>query len=184
MPYRRAMVRQTVLGLILLVLELGGSAWAQALPRNEQQFYNAFPTLRDALRQAHSNSIGDSPLQQRQDRHAISADARDFQQMAVWRNSRQSVKRGLGELHSITESTSWGQYFGVSVKLPCRDVTVVVPELAVRRWSNTGLDPMASSCAPSDPDINSDISFVAYVERFSIREEVTFAGQFARFLIS
>jgi hypothetical protein len=178
MPYRAAMVRQTVLGLILLFLELGGSAWAQALPRAEQQFCNAFPTLRETLRQAHSNSVSDSPLQRRQLRQAISAAARDFQQMAGWRNSRQSVKRWLGELHSITESTAWGQYFGISVKLPCGDVTVGVPELAVRRWSNSGVDQMASSCAPADPYIGSDASFVRNLKRLSVGQTVTFAGQF------
>jgi hypothetical protein len=57
MPYRRTMVKQTVLGSILLLLQLGGSALAQALPRDEQQFCDAFPAFREALRQAHSNSM-------------------------------------------------------------------------------------------------------------------------------
>lgn len=95
-----------------------------------------------------------------------------------WRNSRQSVKRWLGELQSITESTAWGQYFGTSVKLPCGNVTVGVPELSVRRWSNTSIDPMASSCAPADPYISSNASFVASLKRLSIGQTVTFAGQF------
>lgn len=178
MPNRRTMVKQTVFSLILLVLELGGSAWAQALPRDEQQFCSAFATFREALKQAHANSTGDSPRQQRQLRQAVSVAARDFQRMAGWRNSRQSVKQWLGELHSITESTAWGQYFGVSVMLPCGDVTVGVPESAVRRWSNTSVDPIVSSCAPADPYISSNTSFVANLKRISIGQRVTFAGQF------
>ncbi len=178
MPYRRTMEKRTVLALILLVLELGGSASAQALPPDEQQFCSAFPSLREALRQAHSNSMGDSPLQQRQLRQAVSVAAKDSQQMAGWRKSRQSVNRWLGELHSITESTVWSQYFGVSVKLPCGDVTVGVPELDMRRRSNTGVDQMASSCARVDPYISSDASFVTKLKRLSIGQTVTFAGQF------
>jgi len=178
MPYRRTMVKQTVLGLILLLLELGGSVWAQTLPRDEQQFCSAFLTFREALRQAHSNSMGDSPRQQRQLRQAVSVAARDFRRMAGWRNSRQSAKGWLGELHSITESTAWCPYLGVSVKLPCGDVILGVPELAVRRWSNTSLDPMASSCAPSDPYINSDTLFVANIKRLSVGQRITFGGQF------
>jgi len=178
MPYRRIMVKRTVLGLLLLLLELGGSALAQALPRDEQQFCNGFPTFREALRRAHSNLMGDSPHQQRQLRQAVSAAAKDFQRMAGWRKSGQSVKGWLGEVHSITESTAWGQYFGVSVKVQCGDVIVGIPELAVQRWSNTSLDPMASSCAPSDPYINPYTSFVADLTRLRIGERVTFAGQF------
>jgi len=171
-------VKQTVLGLILLLLELGGSALAQALPRDEQQFCNAFPTFREALRQAHSNSTSDSPRQQRQLRQAVSAAAKDFERIAGWRKSRQSVKGWVGEVHSITESTAWGQYFGVSLKVQCGDVIVGIPELAVRRWSSTSLDPMASSCAPSDPYINPYTSFVADLKRLSMGQKVTFAGQF------
>ncbi len=179
MSHRLTVLKQTVFaGLFLLFLKPGGSAWAQALPRDEQQFCDAFPAFREALKQAHSNSTGDSPRQQRQLRKAVSAAAKDFQRIAGWRNSRQSVKGWLGELQSITESTAWGQYFGISVKLPCGNVTVGVPELAVRRWSNTSLDPMASSCAPSDPYINPDTSFVANLKRLSVGQTVTFAGQF------
>ncbi len=176
--YRRTMVKQTVLGLILLLLDLGGLALAQGLPRDEQQFCNAFPTFREALGEAYSNSMGDSPRQQRQLRQAVSVAAKDFQRMAGWRKSRQSVKGWVGEVHSIAESTAWGQYFGVSVKVQCGDVIVGIPELAVRRWSSTSLDPMASSCAPSDPYINPYTTFVADLKRLSIGERVTFAGQF------
>jgi hypothetical protein len=172
------MVKQTVFSLILLVLELGGSAWAQALPRDEQQFCNAFPTFREALWQAHSNSMGDSPRQQRQLRQAVSVAARDFQRMAGWRSSSQPVKGWLGDLHSITESTAWGHYVGASVKLPCGDVIVGVPELAVRRWSASSLDPIATSCVPADPYIGSDTSFFANLRRLSIEQRVTFAGRF------
>ncbi len=119
--------------------------------------------------------MDDLPREQRQLRQAVSVAARDFQRMAGRRNSRQSVKQWLGELHSITESTAWGQYFGVSVKLPCGDVTVGVPESAVRRWSNTSVDPIASSCAPADPYISSNTSFVANLTRLSIGQRVTFA---------
>ena len=179
LSYRRTVLKQTLSdGLTPPLLKPGGLAQAQALPRDEQQFCSAFPTFREALKQAHSNSTGDSPRQQRQLRQAVSDAARDFQRMAGWRKSRQSVKGWLGEVHSITESTAWGQYFGVSVKLPCGDVIVGVPELAVRRWSNTSLDPMASSCAPADPYISSNTSFVASLKRLSIGQRVTFAGQF------
>lgn len=172
------MVKRTVLGLILLLLQLGGSALAQALPRDEQQFCNAFPAFREALEKAHANSTGDSPRQQRQLRQAVSAAAKDFQRIAGWRKSRQSVKGWLVEVQSINESTEWGQYFGISLKVQCGDVIVGIPELAVRRWSNTSLDRMASSCAPSDPYINPYTSFVADLKKLSIGERVTFAGQF------
>ena len=165
-------------GSILLLLQLGGSALAQALPRDEQQFCDAFPAFREALRQAHSNSTSDSPRQQRQLRQAVSAAAKDFQRIAGWRKSRQSVKGWLGEVHSITESTAWGQYFGVSIKVQCGDVIVGVPEISVRRWSSTSLDPMASSCAPSDPYIDPYTSLVGDLKRLSVGERVTFAGQF------
>ena len=172
------MVKQTVLGSILLLLQLGGSALAQALPRDEQQFCDAFPAFREALRQAHSNSTSDSPRQQRQLRQAVSAAAKDFQRIAGWRKSRQSVKGWLGEVHSITESTAWGQHLGVSIKLPCGDVIVGVPELAVRRWSYSSVDPIASSCAPGDPYISSTTSSFANLKRFSVGQRVTFGGQF------
>ena len=179
LSFRRTALKQSFLtGLLLLILKHGGLAQAQTLPRDEQQFCNAFPTFREALRQAHANAIGDSPRQQRQLRQAVSDAARDFQRMAGWRKSRQSVKGWVGEVHSITESTAWGQYFGVSVKVQCGDVIVGIPELAVRRWSNTSLDPMASSCAPSDPYINPYTSFVADLKKLSIGDRVTFAGQF------
>lgn len=164
--------------LVLLALELGGSAWAQSLPRDEQQFCSAFPTFREALRKAHAKSMGDSARQQRQMRQDLSVAARDFQRTAGWRNSRQSVKGWRGELHSITKSTTWGPYLGVSVELPCGDVIVGVPELAVRQWSNTSVDPIASSCAPSDPYIHSDSSFVAGLKGLSIGQPITFGGQF------
>ena len=166
---RRTVLKQTTFtGLFLLFLKPSGSAWAQALPRDEQQFCSAFATFREALKQAHTNSMGDSPREQRQLRQAVSVAARDFQRMAGWRNSRQSVKRWLGELRSIIESTAWGQYFGVSIKLPCGDVIVGVLELAVRRWSYSSMDPMAFSCAPADPYISSTTSSFANLKRFSI----------------
>jgi len=176
---RRTALKQGFLaGLLLLILQHGGLAQAQALPRDEQQFCDAFPAFREALRQAHSNSMGDSPRQQRQLRQAVSVAAKDFQRIAGWRKSRQSVKGWLGEVQSISESTAWGQYFGVSIKVQCGDVIVGVPEVSVRRWSSTSLDPMASSCAPSDPYINPYTSFVADLKKLSIGEKVTFAGQF------
>jgi hypothetical protein len=165
-------------GLLILLLTLTGSAWGQALPRDEQQFCSAFPVLREALKQAHENSTGDSPRRQRQLRQAVSAAAKDFKRSAGWRNSRQSVKGWLGEVHSITESTAWGQYLGVSVKLPCGDVIVGVPELAVRRWSVSSVDPIATSCAPADPYISSTTSSFANLRRFSVGQGVTFGGQF------
>lgn len=181
MSYRRTMFRQIiVMGLLLLLLKLSGSAWGQALPRDEQQFCSAFLTFREALKQAHANSMGDSPRQQRQLRQALSVAARDFQRMAGWRNSRQSVKGWLGKLHSITESTAWGQYLGVSVKLPCGDVIVGVPELAVRRWSYSSMDPIAFSCVPADPYISSNTSFFANLRRLSIGQNVSFGGQFCK----
>ncbi len=179
MSYRRTMFKQTILmSFLFLFLMLSGFAWGQALQRDEQQFCSAFPTFREALKQAHASSSGDSARQQRQLRQALSVAARDFQRMAGWRNPRQSVKGWLGEVHSITESTAWGQYLGVSVKLPCGDVIVGVPELAVRRWSYSSVDPIASSCAPADPYISSTTSSFANLRRFSIGQRVTFGGQF------
>src|SRR5258705_185116 len=102
MPHRRMMLNQTILGLLLLLLGLSGSAWGQALPRDEQQFCSAFPVLREALKQAHANSTGDSPHQQRQLRQAVAAAAKDFRRRTRWRSSNQQVKGWLGDLHSIT----------------------------------------------------------------------------------
>ena len=121
------------MGLLLVLLPLTGSAWGQALPCDEQQFCSAFPVLREALKQAHANSMGDSPRQQRQLRQAVSAAAKDFKRSAGWKSSSQPVKRWLGDLRSVTESTAWGHYVGASVKLPCGDVIVGVPESAVHR---------------------------------------------------
>ena len=173
------MLKQTIsTGLLILLLTLTGSAWGQALPRDEQQFCSAFPVLREALKQAHANSTGDSPRQQRQLRQAVSAAAKDFKRSAGWRSSSQSAKGWLGELHSITESTAWGHHVGASVKLPCGDVIVGVPELAVRRWSVSSVDPIATSCAPADPYISSDISSFSNLGRLSVGQRVTFAGRF------
>lgn len=179
MSYRRTMLKYPVsMNFLFLFLMLSGLAWGQALPRDEQQFCGAFPTFREALKQAHANSTGDSARQQRQLRQALSVAAKDFQRMTEWRNSRQSVKRWVGEVHSTTESTAWGQHFGVSIQLPCGDVTVGVPELAVRQWSHTSVDPIASSCAPADPYISSNTSVVENLKKFSVGKRVTFAGQF------
>ena len=166
------------MSLLFLFLMLSGFAWGQALPRDEQQFCDAFPTIREALKQAHSNSNGDSARQQRQLRKALSVAAKHFQRTAGWRNSRQSVKGWLGEVHSTTESTAWGQHLGVSVKLPCGDVIVGVPESAVRRWSHSSVDPIASSCTPADPYISSTTASFANLKRFSVGQRVSFAGQF------
>jgi hypothetical protein len=176
--HQRTMLKETVLMGLLLLLTLTGSAWGQALPRDEQQFCSAFPVLREALRQAHVNSIGDSSRQQRQLRQAVSAAAKDFKRSAGWKSPSQTVKGWLGELHSITESTAWGNYVGVSVKLPCADVIVGVPELAVRRWSVSSVDPIATSCVPADPYIGSDTSVFANLGRLSVGQKVTFAGRF------
>jgi hypothetical protein len=179
MSYRRTILKQTILMCFLFLFQmLSGFAWGQALPRDEQQFCSAFPTFREALRQSHANSMGDSARQQRQLRQALSVAARDFQRMAGWRNSRQSVKGWLGEVHSISESTAWGQHLGVSVTLPCGDVIVGVPELAVRRWSYSSVDPIASSCAPADPYISSTTSSFANLKSFSVGQRVAFGGQF------
>jgi hypothetical protein len=179
MSYRRTMLERSILaGLLFFFLQLNGSAWGQALPRDEQQFCSAFPTFREKLKQANANSTGDSARQHRQLRKALSVAAEDFQRMAGWRHSRQSVKGWLGEVHSIIESTAWGHYLGVSVKLPCGDVIVGVPELAVRRWSYSSVDPIASSCAPADPYISSTTSSFKNLKRFSVGQRVTFGGQF------
>jgi len=174
--------RTISIGLLILLLKLTGSAWGQALPRDEQQFCNAFPALREALKQAHENSTGDSPRRQRQLRQAVSAAARDFKRSAGWKSSSQPAKGWLGELHSIAESTAWGHHVGASVKLPCGDVIVGVPELAVRRWSVSSVDPIATSCAPADPYIDpyiaSDTSSFANLRKLSVGQRVTFAGRF------
>ena len=179
MSYRGPVLKRTIsTGLLILLLTITGSAWGQALPRDEQQFCSAFPVLREALKQAHANSTGDSPRGQRQLRQAVSAAAKEFKRSAGWRSSSQSAKGWLGELHSITESTAWGHHVGASVKLPCGDVIVGVPELAVRRWSVSSVDPIATSCAPADPYIASDIYSFPNLKRLSVGQRVTFAGRF------
>jgi hypothetical protein len=173
------MLKRTILvGLLLFFLQPSGSSWGQAVPRDEQQLCGAFPTFRKALKQAQANSMGDSARQHRQLRKDLSIAAKDFQRTAGWRSSRQSVKGWLGEVHSIAESTAWGQYLGVSVKLPCGDVIVGVPELAVRRWSHSSVDPMASSCAPADPYISSTTSSFVNLMGLSVGQRVIFGGQF------
>src|SRR5260370_41220117 len=92
MPHRRMMLNQTILGLLLLLLGLSGSAWGQALPRDEQQFCSAFPVLREALKQAHAHSTGDSLRRQRQLRQAVSGAAKDFKRSAGWKSSSQPAK--------------------------------------------------------------------------------------------
>ena len=178
MPHRRMMLNQTILGLLLLLSELSDSAWSQALPHNEQQFCKAFPIFREALRQARASSTDDSPHQQRQLRQAVAAATKDFRRGAGWRSPSQQVKGWLGDLHSITESTAWGHHVGASMKLPCGDVIVGVPELAVRRWSVSSVDPIATSCATADPYIGSDTYFFANLRRLSVGQRVTFAGRF------
>ena len=64
------------------------------------------------------------------------------------------------------------------MKLPCGDVIVGVPELAVRRWSVSSVDPIATSCATADPYIGSDTYFFANLRRLSVGQRVTFAGRF------
>jgi hypothetical protein len=173
------MLKQTIsTGFLLILLEFSGSAWGQTLPRDEQQFCSAFPFLREALKEAHATSMGDSPRLQRQLKQAVSAAAKDFKRSAGWRSSSQPVKRWLGDLHSITESTAWGHYVGVSVKLPCGDVIVGVPELAVRLWSVSSIDSIATSCAPADPYIDLDTSSFADFSKLSVGQRVTFAGRF------
>ena len=173
------MLKRTIsTGLLILLLTLTCSEWGQALPRDEQQFCNAFPSLREALKQAHANSTGDSARQQRQLRQAVSAAAKDFKRSAGWRSSSQSAKGWLGDVYSITESTAWSHHVGASVKLPCGDVVVGVPELAVRRWSVSSVDPIATSCAPADPYIASDISSFPNLRRLSVGQRVTFVGRF------
>jgi hypothetical protein len=179
MSYRRTILKPTVsTGLLLVFLTLSSSAWGQALPRDEQQFCRAFPLLREALKEAHATSMGDSPRLERQQKQAVSAAAKDFKRSAGWRNSSQSVKRWIGDLDSITESTAWGHYLGISVKLPCGDVIVGVPELAVRRWSASSVDPIATSCAPADPYIDLYTSSFADFSKLSVGQRVTFAGRF------
>jgi hypothetical protein len=104
--------------------------------------------------------------------------AKEFKRSAGWRNSSQAVKGRLDDLHSVTESTAWGHYVGASVKLTCGDVIVGVPALAVRRWSVSSVDPVATSCAPADPYIGSDTPSFASLRRLSLRQRVTFAGRF------
>ncbi len=172
------MLKSISTGLLIILLNLTGSAWGQALPRDEQQFCNAFPALREALKQAHENSTGDSPRGQRQLRQAVSAAAKDFKRSAGWKSSSPSAKRWLGDLYSIAETTAWGHHVGASVKLPCNDVIVGVPELAVRHWSVSSVDPVATSCAPADPYIASDITSFGNLRRLSVGQRVTFDGRF------
>jgi len=83
MSYRRTVLKQTIsTGLLFVSLNFTGSAWSQSLPHNEQQFCNAFPIFREALKQARKNSTGDSPHQQRQLRQAVAAATKDFRRGA------------------------------------------------------------------------------------------------------
>jgi hypothetical protein len=179
MSYRRLILKPTVSTCLLLVfLTLSGSAWGQALPRDEQQFCSAFTVFREALKEAHADSMSDSARQQRQSRQAVSAAAKEFKRNAGWRSSSQAVKGWLGDVHSIAETTAWGHHVGVAVKLPCGDIIVGVPELAVHRWSVTSIDPIATSCAPADPYIGWDTSSFADLRKLSVGQRVTFAGRF------
>ena len=178
MSYRRTILKATVsTSLLLVLLTLSGSAWCQALPRDEQQFCRAFVVFRAALKQAHADSVNDS-RQQRQQRKAVSAAAKEFKRSAGWKSSSQPVKGWLGDLHSIAETTAWGHHVGVAVKLPCGDIIVGVPELAVHRWSVSSIDPIATSCSPGDPYISSDTLSFANLRKLSVGQRVTFAGRF------
>jgi hypothetical protein len=179
MSYRRTMLKPIVSTWLLLVfLRLSGSAWCQALPRDEQQFCSAFAVFREALKQAHADSVGNSPRRRRQLRQAVLGAAKEFKRSAGWRSSSQAVKGWLGDLHSIAETTAWGHHVGVAVKLPCEDVIVGVPELAVHRWSVSSIDPIATSCSPGDPYVSSDTSAFASLRKLSVGQRVTFAGRF------
>ena len=178
MESQRNISKQAFRGGLLFLLMLSGSASAQSLPRDEQQFCKAFPTLRQELVHARVNLPGGSLSQPRRSRQAESVVAKDFQKNAGWRNSSQSVKGWIGELHSIIESTAWGHYSGISVKLPCGDVIVGVPELAVRRWSSSGMDPTAASCAQANPYIASNTTLFADLRRLKTEQPVSFSGQF------
>ena len=179
MSYRRTILKATVsTGLLLVLLSLSGSAWCQALPRDEQQFCSAFVVFREALKQAHADSIGNSSRRQRQQRQAVSAAAKEFKRNAGWKSSSQPVKGWLGDLRSIAETTAWGHHVGVALKLPCEDIIVGVPEMAVHRWSASSIDPIATSCSPADPYIGSDTSSFANLWKLSVGQRVTFAGRF------
>jgi len=178
MSYRVTILKPIVsTGLVLVFLMLSGSAWGQALPRDEQQFCSAFTVFREALKQAHADSMNDS-RRQRQQRQAVSAAAKEFKRSAGWRSSSQAVKGWLGDLHSIAETTAWGHHVAVAVKLPCEDIIVGVPELAVHRWSVSSIDPIATSCSPADPYIGSDTSSFANLWKLSVGQRVTFSGRF------
>jgi len=179
MSYRRTILKATVsTSLLLVLLTLSGSAWCQALPRDEQQFCSAFVVFREALKQAHADSTGNSSRQQRQQRQAVSAAAKEFKRNARWKSSSQPVKGWLGDLRSIAETTAWGHHVGVAVKLPCEDIIVGVPESAVHQWSVSSIDPIAASCSPADPYISSDTSSFANLRKLSVGQRVTFAGRF------
>ena len=179
MSYRRTVLKATVsTSLLLVLLTLSGSGWCQALPRDEQQFCSAFVVFREALKQAHADSTGNSSRQQRQQRQAVSAAAKEFKRNAGWKSSSQPVKGWLGDLHSIAETTAWGHHVGVALKLPCEDIIVGVPESAVHQWSVSSIDPIATSCSPADPYIGSDTSSFASLWNLSVGQKVTFAGRF------
>ena len=179
MAHRGTMLKPTVsMNLLLVFLTLSGSAWCQSLPRDEQRFCSAFVVFRDALKQAHDDSMGSSPRRQRQQRQTVSAAAKEFKRSAGWRSSSQPVKGWFGELHSIAETNAWGYHVGVAVKLPCEDIIVGVPELAVHRWSVSSTDPIATSCSPADPYIGSDTSSFANLRELNVGQRVTFAGRF------
>ena len=179
MSYRRTILKATVsTSLLFVLLCLSGSAWCQALPRDEQQFCSAFVAFREALKQAHGDSIGNSSRRQRQQRQSVSAAAKEFKRSAGWKSSSQPVKGWLGDLRSIAETTAWGHQVGVAVKLPCEDIIVGVPELAVHRWSVSSTDPIATSCSPADPYIGSDTSSFANLRELNVGQRVTFAGRF------
>ena len=119
--------------MFMFVFALVSSAGAQALPHDEQQFCDASQKFRQAPEQAGGNNSGRPMDQRRKSKRAASLAAKDFQRVAGWRNASMSVKGWSGELYMITESTAWGHYVGASVKLPCGNVIIGVPEYAVRR---------------------------------------------------
>lgn len=165
----------------LLFFTLVNRVCAQAVPPDEQNFCNAFPSLQQALQRQPEEPSGNPLKQEQQVENAAKQSVHAFMEAARWKSSSQSAKGWVGELNSITESHAWGDFVGVTVKLQCGEIIVGVPEGAVQEWSSDRVDPVAQKCVDSgDPYIGSDKPLFKTLTKLDIGQRVKFTGRFCK----
>jgi len=171
-------MRTRALPMLLLCSMLASVAQAQILPKDEMKFCEALPSLQEALNNS-EGSTSENPLRQEQLRHdASSAAVRSFLVRSGWKSRSESAKGWIGELNSVAESHEWGDFVGVTVKLPCADIVIGVPQEAVEEWSSDRVDPVAAKCQPADPYINRDMPLFAMLSKLDLSQRVIFSGRF------